>query len=187
MKDTIIPLLTLAAMIASAVISANKKKKEAAQKAKGTAKPKTTTYTSLSEIMDEVEQELAEEKARKRAQKETKSLGQILEELAQQELSFERPKEPETEPGAGYFEEQMVMQAAEEESAAARLAAMTYKPMRPDSVERNTKKIVEEAAASFEPETDSPADDSIEKILAQFDLSRAVIESEILTPKYQQY
>jgi hypothetical protein len=85
----------------------------------------------------------------------------------------------------------MARMAEEEGSAAARLAAMTYKPMRPDSVERNTKTIVEEIPTATNSasggDIGEPEDDSIEAILADFDLRRAVIESEILRPKYEQY
>jgi hypothetical protein len=155
-------------MILGAITSSNKKKKEAAQKAE------REDQKTVAEIV---------------TTRRKKSLGEILEELAQQEFYIERPKEPEAEPSTpDYFEERMAKQAAEEESAAARLAAMTYQPMRPDSVERNTKKIVDESVMPTEKEFDEPAEEgSIEAILANFDLRRAVIESEILTPKYQQY
>jgi hypothetical protein len=168
MKDTVIVLLTIAAMIGSAVISANKKKKEAAEKAARSAKSNSqapevppTSHTA------------------------PKSLGEILEELARGELYTEPTREP-SEPD--YFDEELARLAEEEESAAARLAEMSYKPMRPDSVERNIKKIVNEIVVSTEQELDEPAEEgSIEAILADFDLRRAVIESEILAPKYKEY
>jgi hypothetical protein len=172
MKDTILFLLTVAVMIGGAVASANKKKKEAARKASRQAerseRPETpmkpATYTA------------------------PKSIGELLEELARGD-AYEELQQESADAETDYFDEEMSTLAAEEESATARLAKMTYTPMRPDSVERNTKKVVEETPAMEElrEAIDESQNAPIDDILADFDLRRAVIESEILTPKYQQY
>jgi hypothetical protein len=164
MSDVIFMLVIVAAMIGASIVSANRKKKQASGQATYPRPVKPPIFPTTP-----------------------KSLGEILEELARGE-GYGASEEEIDVTDADYSREDMARLAEEEESAAARLVTMTYTPMTRDSVERNTKKIVEESsAASSERREGEPADDSIEEILADFDLRRAVIESEILHPKFQEY
>lgn len=155
MEDVIVWLIWGALIIGGAVSSASKKKKEAARKAA---------------------QHGPNPQGQRQGMGLPKSLSEILEELEQQQYPAET-----AEPAAvDYFEEEMAT-LAEQESAAARLEAMTYTPMVPGSVEQSQRRIGEAPimAPLEEPES--------EDILGEFDLKRAVIESEILRPKFEQY
>lgn len=161
MEDILVLLLTAAVMIGGAISSANKKKKEAARKA-GSGQPDN-----------------------RKAGMPAKSLSEILEELGKEQsysASEEEKYEEEAEPD--YFEEEMAT-LAEQESAAERLEAMTFKPMTSDSVEWRAKKARDEEAFTAIDDISEPVEDN--NILADFDLRRAVIESEILRPKHEQY
>ncbi len=166
MEDVIILILTAAVMIGGAVSSILKKKKE-----KEAAERKVRQGASVEEPAPE----------RKFVRK---SLSEVLEELANQQKQ-ERGQaswEPEaTETPDDYYAYETASQE-ENERAAERLRAMTYV-----SAENTPRRIAApEPIVLLEEREDSQG--ALKEILGGgFDLRRAVIETEILKPKFEQY
>lgn len=109
----------------------------------------------------------------------TKSIGELLEELANPleepyRVEMEYPAEPE----ADCFEEEYAT-PEEIRSAAERLEAIAYRPVERVSATRMVEEQLIETADA------EPTD--INEIIRDFDLRRAVIEAEILKPKFEQY
>lgn len=179
MEDIIILIITAAVMIGGAISSANKKKKEAARK------------TPSRPVQDQ-------ERGFNR-----KSLGEILRELEEREAIPEwlPEQEPEYEPEQEYYG--MGADSLEEQAMAeARLEAMTYRPASErahaavgspatysaDSIAASPIDIQENVGQSVTEIESQPAANVLNDILGgEFDLKRAIIESEILKPRYEQY
>lgn len=168
MDNILIIIITAAVMIGSAINAANKKKKETARKAfsRPDSEPnKELKHKSLSEIIRELDERSGEPGW----------------------LSEQEP-EPEIEPESEYYG--MGADSLEERAMTeARPEAMTYR-----SAEKNpasylshiTEAAEAEVAQSIAIQEKEP--ETLDDILGGgFNLKRAIIESEILKPKYEQY
>lgn len=170
MDDLIVLLLTAAVMIGGAISSANKKKKE--------------KEAAERRVQQQQHQQQADETAGEQTAGRNvagRSLADILEELTGQEAS--PYYEPENVgPADDYYENEKEALYEDTETAEERLRRITY--VQPEKSALAYAR--ENTSAMPEPEINST--DALEEVLGgEFDLRRAVIESEILKPKYDQF
>lgn len=159
MEDVIVWLIWGAILIGGVVSSAQKNKKKKAEAARRAAG--------------------APQKTEKKQPLGGRSLAEILEELERQAQVDDALPEISEEPAEYYYEEEIVSLEdldAEQQTAAERLEAMTF---------RTEQKATEPVPEIFMPENEK--EQPVADILQDFDLKRAVIESEILKPKFEQY
>ncbi len=157
MEDVLYLLLVAAVMVGGVISSAIKKKKE-----KEAAARKAAQNTSVGTAEPE----------RKFVRK---SLSEVLEELANQQNQAHEPESTEVQ-------DDYMASREESERAAERLREMTYV-----STENTPRRIHRSDVMQEEP-VEAGAQNGMKDILGgEFDLRRAVIESEILKPKFEQY
>ena len=164
MEDILILILTAAVMIGGVVSSAIKKKKE-----KEAAAGKTGQNAS------------GEPEPERRFVR--KSLSEVLEELARQQ---DQAHEPEVAEAADDYYSYEMASHEENERAARRLREMTY--VSAETTPRRIPSEPEPVVLPDEQRADTDSQNTLKGILGgEFDLRRAVIESEILKPKFEQY
>ncbi len=169
MEDVIILILTAAVMIGGAVSSVYKKKKE--------------REAAAGKVMrhDASEEEAPDRKFVR------KSLGEVLEELANQQGQPQKSKIvvlQDDDVQDDYYAREMALRE-DNERAAERLRAMTYM-----SAETTPRRIAEPpvVVTQDEQQVDADQQNTMSGVLGErFDLRRAIIESEILKPKFEQY
>ena len=164
MEDILYYILVIAVMVGGAISSANKKKKEKADAAR-----------KVQQQQPHIEDDMPERKFVR------KSLSEVLEELANREESFPSPAPDIIESDDDYFTYETAS-AEEMTRASERLRRMTYTSPDEKKIQAPSPSPVSQV------ESTEKSSDSLKDILGgEFDLRRAVIESEILKPKYEQY